>query len=210
MSMVLKPEPAGRTTVTANHPSFWFFKLPKSKIFKFSVNLSNCGQTTWFSKLNTSLTVPKKSQNIAQNNLQHQIFPKKEKKKTSKKKKNRRLWKKGYKSASGLCIWSASTSASSLFIEKLWNETVVCLKTVEEIIEGERGGGCRGNRKAKRIEGKSHRIWSLIMWCGVRKCVNFDHDAWGNVWVGLGFSWDLMSHIFFSSLFIQHMLQPTY
>ena len=85
--MVLKPEPAGRTTVTANHPSFWFFKLPKSKNFKFSVNLSNCGQTTWFSKLNTSLTVPKKSQNIAQNNLQHQIFPKKEKKKTSKKKK---------------------------------------------------------------------------------------------------------------------------
>ena len=104
MSMVLKPEPAGRTTVTANHPSFRFFKLPKSEIFKFSVNLSNCGQTTWFSKLNTSLTVPKKSQNIAQNNLQHQIFPKKEKKKTSKKKKNKRLWKKGYKSAFGFCI----------------------------------------------------------------------------------------------------------
>ena len=104
MSMVLKPEPAGRTAVTVNHPSFRFFKLPKSEIFKFSVNLSNCGQTTWFSKLNTSLTDPKKSQNIAQNNLQHQIFPKKEKKKTSKKKKNRRLWKKGYKSAFGFCI----------------------------------------------------------------------------------------------------------
>ena len=84
--MVLKPEPAGRTAVTVNHPSFQFFKLPKSEIFKFSVNLLNCGQTAWFSKPNTGLTVPKKSQNIAQNNLQHHIFPKKEKKKTSKKK----------------------------------------------------------------------------------------------------------------------------
>ena len=139
--MVLKPEPAGRTTVTANHPSFRFFKLPKSEIFKFSVNLSNCGQTTWFSKLNTSLTVPKKSQNIAQNNLQHQIFPKKEKKKTSKKKKIEDHGRK----ATNLFLASvyASASASSLFVEKLWKVTIVCLKTVKEITEVERGRGCR-------------------------------------------------------------------
>ena len=40
--------------------------------------------------------------------------------------------------------------------------------------------------------------------CDLRKHVNFDHDAWGNVWEGLGFSWNLMSHKFFSSHFIQH------
>ena len=121
------------------------------------------------------------------------------KKKIKKKKKKKRIeeWKKGYKFASGFRIWSASAPASSLFVEKLWKETVICLKTVEEKIEGERGRGRRGNTKAKRIEGKSHRVWSLIMWCGLRKCVNFDHDAWGNVWVGLGFSWDLISHNFF-------------
>ena len=140
--MVLKPEPAGRTAVTVNHPSFQFFKLPKSEIFKFSVNLSNCGQTTWFSKLNTSLTVPKKSQNIAQNNIQHQIFPKKEKKKTSKKKK--RIEDYGRKATNLLLATVyASASASSLFVENLWKETIVCLKTMKEITEVERGGGCR-------------------------------------------------------------------
>ena len=37
----------------------------------------------------------------------------------------------------------ASAFASSLFVEKLWKETAVCLKTVEEITKVERGGGCR-------------------------------------------------------------------
>ena len=34
-----------------------------------------------------------------------------------------------------------------LFVEKLWKKIVVCLKTVEEIAEGERGGGCREKLK---------------------------------------------------------------
>jgi len=54
------------------------------------VNLLNRGQTTRFLKPNTSLTIPKKSQNIAQINLQHQIFVEKEKKKTSKKRKKKK------------------------------------------------------------------------------------------------------------------------
>ena len=57
------------------------------------MNLSNRGQIAQFSKLDTGLMVPKKSQNIAQNNLQHQIFPekgKKEERKQVKKKKEKK------------------------------------------------------------------------------------------------------------------------
>ena len=60
-----------------------------------------------------------------------------------------------------ICFWLLyliCICSSSLFVEKLWKETVICLKTVEEKIEGERGRGRRGNTKAKRIEGKSHRV----------------------------------------------------
>ena len=91
--------------------------------------------------------VPKKSQNIAQNNLQHQIFlekgkkkEKKERKKTSKKEKRKKERIEDYgRKTINLLLASAFASASSLFVEKLWKETVVCLKIVEEITEVERG-----------------------------------------------------------------------
>ena len=100
------------------------------------MNLLNRGQTAQFSKLDTGLTVPKNHKtNIAQNNLQHQIFLEKEKKK--------RIEDYGRKATNLLLAYaSASASASSLFVEKLWKETAVCLKTVEEITKVERGGGC--------------------------------------------------------------------
>ena len=109
------------------------------------MNLLNRGQTTRFLKPNTSLTIPKKSQNIAQINLQHQIFAEKEKKKTSKKRK-KTIEDYGRKTAN-LFLAYAYASASSLFVEKLWKGTAVCLKTVEEITKGERGESCRGKLK---------------------------------------------------------------
>ena len=51
---------------------------------------------------------------------------------------------------------SASASTSSLFVEKWWKETVVCLKIVEEITEVERGGGCWESKKKRKT--KVHKV----------------------------------------------------
>ena len=106
LSSETRIRPTSQTAITGNCLSFQFFKLPKSKIlnFQWTFQTTRC-QTPQFSKPDMGLMVPKKSQNVTQNNLQHKIFPENEKKKTSKKKKkDRRLWKKGYKSAFGFCI----------------------------------------------------------------------------------------------------------
>ena len=95
--------------------------------------------------------VPKKSQNIAQNKSPTSDLPRKRKKKrkrkrkkTSKKEKRKKERIEDYgRKTTNLLLASAYASAfasnSSLFVEKLWKETVVCLEIVEEITEVERG-----------------------------------------------------------------------
>ena len=97
--------PAGRTVVIGNRPPFRFFKLPKPEILNFQWTFWPAIKPPGFQNRARVRRFPKNHKtNIAHNNLQHQIFPEKEKKKRKEKKKNRRLWKKGYKSASGFCI----------------------------------------------------------------------------------------------------------
>ena len=70
----------------------------------------------------------------------------KKKKRKQVKKKKKRIEDYGRKTANLLLAY-AYASASSLFVEKLWKGTAVCLKTVEEITKGERGESCRGKLK---------------------------------------------------------------
>ena len=96
---------AGRTAEIGNRPSFRFFKLSKPEILNFQWNFRPAIKPPGFQNRTRVWWFPKNHKtNIAHHNLQHQIFPEKEKKWKQVKKKNRRLWKKGYKSASDFCI----------------------------------------------------------------------------------------------------------
>ena len=161
--------PAGRTVVIGNRPPFRFFKLPKPEILNFQWTFRPAIKPPGFQNRARVRRFPKNHKtNIAHNNLQHQIFPEKEKKK----KKRKRIEDYGRKAtnllldsayASTSVSASASAYASSLFVEKWWKETVVCLKTVEEIIEVERGGGCWESKKNRRQRSIRFEVWS----CGV-------------------------------------------
>ena len=64
MDLKLGSDRTGRSDLGNREPSIIpVFKTIKTGNFKFSVNLSNCGQTARFSKPDMGLTVPKKSQN---------------------------------------------------------------------------------------------------------------------------------------------------
>ena len=81
---------------------------------------------------------------------------------SQKKKKRKQVKKKEIedygRKATNLLLASvyASASASSLFVENLWKETIVCLKTMKEITEVERGGGCWESKKNRKT--KVHKV----------------------------------------------------
>ena len=98
----IRTGPACRTVVIGNRPSFRFFKLSKPEILNFQWTFRPVIKSPGFQNRTRVWRFPKNHKtNIAHNNLQHQIFLEKEKKE---KKKYRRLWKQGYKFASGFCI----------------------------------------------------------------------------------------------------------
>ena len=137
--------PASWTAVTRNRLSFRFFKLPKPKILNFQWTFRTAVKPLGFQNWTWVWRFPKNHKTLLKIISNIRSSQKKKKRKQVKKKEIEDYGRK----ATNLLLASAYAFAfaSSLFVEKLWKETVVCLKIVEEITEGERGRGYRGKLK---------------------------------------------------------------